>query len=148
MAFLASTQIPADAYAEAKRIANTLDAKCGEWIGFLAEDVDADQVWILYRELKHTLDRLDAIAAVPGIVEYAQAQEDVLDYDVAAEFGAMTTAITNAGTWTYNAIPRDGNGYTLTHTTTTLGERIPRIFTPSQTAPLVPLLQAIVDAIA
>ena len=148
MAFLASTQIPADAYAEAKRIANTLDAKCEEWIGFLASDVDADQVWSLYRELKHTLDRLNAIAAVTGIKEYAQAQEELPDYEVVVEFGVMTTAITNAGTWVYNAIPRDGSGYTLTHTTTTLGERIPRIFTPTQTAPLVPLLQAIVDAIA
>jgi len=147
MAFLASNQIPADAYQKAKRTAIKIDDKCAEWIGLLASDINADQIWAWYREVKWAYDTLGECAAVPGIAAYAIEQEGDPTYDVAAEFATMRGAIFDAASWVYNAIPRDVNGYTLTHTTTVLGERVPRVFPPAQTAPLIPLLEAVQIAI-
>lgn len=147
MAVLASNQIPADAYADFKRLAVRIDQKCAEWLALLAADVDADQVWSWYRELYWAWTRLNEIAAVPGIVEYALEQEGNATYDVVAEFGAMMALLQSAYAWLYAAIPRDANGYTLTHTTTQLGERVPRVFTPVESAPFQPYLSALAAAI-
>jgi hypothetical protein len=147
MTVLASNQIPADAYTEFKRLCNRLDTKCAEWLTLLGANIDADQVWTWYRELYWAWTRLNEISAVPGIVEYAIIQEADPDYDVATEFVAMMGQLQTAHQWLYAAIPRDANGYTLTHTTTVEGERVARVFTPAQSAPFATYLQAIAAAI-
>lgn len=147
MTVLASNQIPADAYAEFKRLCVRLDTKVGEWLALMAGDVDADTIWLWYRELYWTSGRLNEIAAVPGIAEYAIAQEANPDYDIVAAFVDLTTKLATAHQWLYAAIPRDVDGYTLTHTTTLEGLRVARVFAPTESAPFVPYLTAIGDAI-
>ena len=150
MAFPASNIIPSDAYSEAKRIALAIKAMADLWIVKLTGNVDADEVWSLYREAWYSYTRLQEIAAVPGIVEYAIAQESDPTLDVVAEFLAMLAAINAARSWIYTAIPRDPNGYTLTHTTMVDGTRVPAVWPPGaeSTGPLIPLLQAVSASIA
>lgn len=147
MSVLASNQIPADAYAEFKRICVRIDGRCAEWLGLLSENVDADTVWMWYRELNWAWTRLTEIAAVPGIAQYAVEQEGDPTYDIAAEFGAMMTQLGAAKDWLYDAIPRDANGYILVYTTTPEGEMVPRVYTPADAAPFIPYLDAIAAAI-
>lgn len=147
MAVLASNQIPADAYAEFKRICVRVDGRCAEWTALLAANVDADTVWGWYRELNWAWTRINEIAAVPGIVEYAVAQEGDPAYDIVTEFGAMMAQLGAAKDWLYAAIPRDVDGYSLTHKTTTDGEVIARVYTPAESAPFIPYLDAIANAI-
>lgn len=148
MAFPASNIIPSDAYSEAKRIAIRIKDMADLWIDKLSGNVDADEVWTLYRDAWYSYTRLQEIAAVPGIAEYAIAQESDLNLDVVAEFLAMVSALYAAAGWIYTAIPRDPNGYTLTHTTTVDGTRVPASWPPVATAPLIPLLQAVSASIA
>jgi hypothetical protein len=147
MAVLASNQIPADAYAEFKRICVRIDGRCAEWTALLAANIDADTVWQWYRELNWAFTRISEIGAVPGIVEYAVAQEGDPDYDIVAEFGTMMTQLGTAKDWLYAAIPRDLDGYILTHKTTTAGEITARVYTPAESAAFIPYLDAIAAAI-
>lgn len=147
MAFPASSIVPAKGYIRAKEIARTVDLKCAERIDLLAADIDADSIWSWYTDLYTVRAALLEIAAIPNIAAYATEQEDDPTLDIVAEFNAMVAAIEAAATWIYQALPRDANGYVLIHKTTTAGELVPRVFAPAATAPLVPLLQAIVDAI-
>jgi hypothetical protein len=147
MSVLASNQIPADAYAEFKRICVRIDGRCAEWVALLSADIDADTVWSWYRELNWAWTRLNEIAAVPGIADYAVAQEGDPAYDIVAEFGALIAQLVAAKDWLYAAIPRDVNGYILVHTTTPDGEIIARVYTPAESAAFIPYLDAIALAI-
>lgn len=146
---LASNQIPADAYREFKQLCNRVDGKCAEWIALLSADVDADQVWAWYTEMYLAWKRLNEIAAVPGIAEYAAAQEYAVDpaYDPAAAFATLMGALVSAKDWLYAAMPRDVNGYLLTHTSTPEAVLVPRVYTPAETAALIPYLEAIAAVI-
>ena len=148
MAFPASTVVPANGYVRAKEIAYTLDRKVQEWVGMLSANVTADDVWSWYRELYSSYQALLAIGAIPGIAEYAIAQEADTELDIVAEFNAMLAAISAAYSWIYVALPRDVDGWLLTHKSTVVGELTPRVFVPAESAPLIPLLQAVDAAIS
>jgi hypothetical protein len=148
MAFPAASIVPAKGYIRAKEIAYHLDLKCAEAIAKLSEPIAADIVWSWYQELYTKNQVLQEIAAIPGIVAYAEAQEDDPTLDIAAEFQTMMSAITAAGEWMYSAFPRDADGYVLIYKTTPDGQLVPRTFSTTATAPLIPLLQAVADSIA
>lgn len=145
--FPASSIVPAKGYIRAKEIARAQDLKCAERITQLSGDIDADIIWSWYTDLYTARQQLLEIAAIPGIVAFAIEQEDDPTIDLPAAFNAMLSAIEAAATWIYQALPRDGAGYVLIHTTTTTGVLLPRMFAPAATAPLIPLLQAICDSI-
>lgn len=67
----------------------------------------------LYLRLVADKARFDAIAATPGIGQYAKDQYNDDTYDVAAEFTAMVNAITAVGTWINTNFPKDAGGYIL-----------------------------------
>jgi hypothetical protein len=146
--FPASNVVPSKGYVRAKEIAHTLDLKVQEWLGMLAGDVTADDVWSWYREMYWDYQALLEIATIEGIEAYAIAQEVDPELDIVAAWNAMLAAISAAYLWLYAAIPRDVNGYLLTHKSTVAGELTPRVFTPAETAPFIPLLQAIDAAIS
>ena len=147
MSVLASNQIPADAYAEFKRICVRIDGRCAEWTALVSANIDADTVWGWYRELNWAWTRLNEIAAVPGIAEYAVAQEGDPTYDIVTEFGALMTQLGAAKDWLYAAIPRDVDGWVLTHKSTPEGEMVARVYTPAESVYFVPYLDAIAAAI-
>jgi hypothetical protein len=148
MAIRAHNVVPADAYREFKLLCVRLDGQCAAWQTAMTGNITADDVWLWYRELYYYNVKFTEIALVPGIVEYATTQEDDPLYDIGVEFGALLTALVAAHTWLYAAIPRDVNGYTLTHTTTVEGDRVPAVYTTEQTAAFGPYLTAIAVAIA
>ena len=147
MSVLASNQIPADAYAEFKRICVRIDGRCAEWAALLTSNIDADTVWNWYRELNWAWTRLNEISVVPHIDDYAVAQEGDPTYDIVVEFGALMTQLGAAKDWLYAAIPRDVSGWVLTHKSTPDGEMVARIYTPAESAPFIPYLDAIAAAI-
>lgn len=148
--FPASNIVPAKGYLRAKEIAYTIDLKSAERIGSLASNVTADDLWSWFTDIVTVKASLEEIAAIPNIAAFAVEQEDNPELDeaaIVAGFNRMLAALTAAGSWIYNSLPRDVNGYLLVYTTTPIGELVPRTFTPAQTAPLIPLLQEICDSI-
>lgn len=88
---------------------------------------------------------MTAAASVPGIGDYAKAQEGDLLYDVAAEFSTLSTAIDTAGGWILTNMPASG-GYIQLEEWDASGVTV-RTFAPAATAGLRTNLQVIVDAI-
>lgn len=100
MAFRASNQIQADALSEAKRRANDLKTYVNEVkAASAAGPISGNLAIALMERLVSDKARFAAIAAVPGIGAYAQAQESDGAYNVATEFTTMTNAIDSLGAW-------------------------------------------------
>jgi hypothetical protein len=147
MGFPASQIIPADAYEDAKRLANNMKANASRWETACASDVSADDAWLWCRESYTLYNSLLEKGAVPGILAYAVAQElendpTITEQIMSDAWSAMTTSIQAVYTWIYNALPRDIDGYLLTHKTVGAA-LVPRTFAPAAMAPLVTLLQTV-----
>lgn len=150
MAFKASNQIPADGYVKAKRVANALK---GDMQGAIAT-MQAGPVTgtyirdAVYRVLAGALTVFNAVASIPNVAAYAQAQEDDDQYDVAAEFVAMVGAIEDAIAWIATNIPKDGGGFAAIQTWNANGTITERSFSAAATAGLVTELQAVTATIS
>ena len=81
-----------------------------------------------------------AAAQIQGLADYAQAQEGDPNYNVAAEFNAMTGAIDNVLAWIIANVPTNG-GYVQMEQWSTSGVTT-RAFTTAQTAGLRTVLDA------
>lgn len=102
------------------------------------------------RSMDDLSDRLDALKTIPGIAAYAQDQISDPSLDLAAEFNAMQAAVNAFIEAVKTSLPRDAQSYVQDYTVTGAINDIVltyRELSPAQTAPLVPLLQAIVDSI-
>jgi hypothetical protein len=86
-----------------------------------------------------------AAAQVQGLADYAQAQEGDPNYNVAAEFNAMTGAIDTILTTIIALIPTSG-GYALMEQWSTSGVTT-RVVTPAQSANLRTALNAFVATV-
>ena len=144
-----SNVVPQDAYREFKQLGVRLDSQCAEWLAKLAASITADDVLAWYRELYWYNLRFGEIAAVPGILDYAIVQEDDPTYDLAAEFGVLITAVVAAYSYIYTTIPRDPNGFVLTHTLSVDGDLVPAVYTAAipEVAAIGPYLTAIAAAL-
>lgn len=114
-----------------------------------AESAAGDISASVLRELVNRLVAADAafaeVASVPGIADYAQAQEGDAAYDVAAEFNAMRAAVQATRDWILNAVPQSG-GFVLVEAWDASGVS-QRTFTPTQTAGLRTQLDSLMAAI-
>lgn len=81
----------------------------------LAGPVSANVILQLFLDLIKARDALEEASAVPGLAEYAQAQEGDTEYDVVAEFQAMLGAIEGLIDWITANISQDGDGYVLVY---------------------------------
>jgi len=100
MAFRASNQIQSDALSEAKRRANDLKTYLLEIKAVSnAGPISGNLVIALHERLVADKARFTAIAAVPGLASYAQAQENDVGYNVGTEFTGMMNAIDSLGGW-------------------------------------------------
>lgn len=107
MAFRATTVIPATAYDDIRRAAASLKSDAQAAIAQMeAGTVPFSFVVTVVLALKAADARLVELAGVPGIAEYAQAQEAGTDYDVAAEFISLRERINEALTWVDLNLPR------------------------------------------
>lgn len=147
MAFRASNQIPARGYEEAKAEALRTRRTAEQYAATFAAGGNADQIYSLLRLLAQHRARLQEIAAIPGLADYARAQESDAAYDVAAEFVAVIAAVESTITWMQAAIPVSA-GYEQMYTRAANGfDLVPRLFTAAALSPLVTRLQAIAAAV-
>lgn len=146
MPFRATNIVPARGYEEAKSEAGRVrNVALQSALQFMAGG-NADQIYDLLRTLAYHRDRLQAIAAIPGIGAYAQAQEADAGYNVAGEFTALIATINSTITWMQGAIPAAG-GYDQMYQRTDGINLVPRTFSAAALAPLVTRLQSIAAAV-
>lgn len=148
MAFRASNSIPQTAYRVMKDAAVQLKINVQSMIVQLgAAPAGYDYLRDIYRTLRRAYDQMTALAGTPGIVEYAQAQENDPNYDVVAEFLLMQGAIDAALDWMDTNVPTEVTAV-APGSWTDGGSMIATTFTPEQTEPLRTALQAVVATIA
>ena len=147
MAFRASNLLPEKGYAEARQIAVNIKRSSNDYIAKLAGGTDADSILSALWFFVRNSNRLNELATIPGIGDYAKEQENDPTYDVAAEFTALVALIDDAEAWIRTALPVDGDDYLLIYELNT-NSLIARGFTAGQVAPLVTKLQAISDQIS
>lgn len=148
MAFRASNVIPQTAYRVMKDAAVQLKINVQSIIVQLgAAPTGYDYLRDIYRTLARAYNQMTALAGTPGIVEYAQVQENDPNYDVVAEFLLMQGAIDAALDWMGTNVPTEVTAV-APGSWTDGGSMIATTFTPEQTEPLRTALQAVVATIA
>ena len=148
MAFRASSIIPAEAYKQVKQLAvNVKRYSQGAITSSAAGPITYDDIRDLYVFLKNAEAQLVSLAAIPGLSEYAAAQEDGDDYNIGAEFTEMLNAIAAARSWMTANVPTTGITAVAPESWTASGSMIATTFASEQTAALRTNLQTIVNAI-
>ncbi len=90
--------------------------------------------------------QLNTLSQTPGLAAYAKTECNDANYDVAAEFTAMLSAIDTALGWVTTNFPASG-GFIQSHSFVS-GVYTPRTFTPAQTAGLRTALDALTATIS
>jgi glycine/serine hydroxymethyltransferase len=148
MAFKATNLLPVIALQDAKRIAvqskNYAAARASSW----ASGANADEIIDTLAVFKTNRDRLQEVAATPGIVQYARDQESDQAYDVVGEFNALVAAIDAFIAGVIAAIPtQNPDNYALLWVVENDGTTTARNFSGAQLASVITLLQAIDNAV-
>jgi hypothetical protein len=116
----------------------------GGWYAVLAANNHEWSEFVrVQRRLTYALGRMDATAAIPGIAQYIKDQEGDQNYDIAAEYTAMRSAVVAIRDWIYTSMPKVDQAGTLYMAVQALaqdGTVSDRTFTPAQTAPLRALI--------
>lgn len=111
--FLAGNIIPQQAYERAKSLAWDIKNFCEAQSLAAESDMSAGVVIGIMDRLRIASIGLNEVKDTPGILEYAQVQEDDPTYDVAAAFlnmlGLIDTAAVNIGA----SLPTDAQGNVL-----------------------------------
>jgi len=109
MGFPGTVLSPADAYRQATATAGRLKKESIiKRAVMIAGDISFDVVMRLRDDLINADALFATAAAVPGIVEYARAQNNDPDYDIIADFVAMRNAVSAALTAVEAALPQSG----------------------------------------
>jgi hypothetical protein len=148
MAFKASNITPSKGLDRAKQLCLQYETYLtGRRASFVA-GTTADVVLATYFDSIRFRDEMAAISALPGIVTYAQAQENDGSYDVVTEFTAMLNAIDALTTEINTLFPVDGSGYLLDRQFSVDGKSLDqRVFTPAQLSSLLTLIDNVTAAI-
>lgn len=148
MAFRASNDIPQIAYAQLRAVARNVRLHSLAAVARMAASgADYETLRDLYTFLRSALTQLNQLAQTPGIVAYAQQQEDDATYDVAAEYGAMVAAIDAVTDWMEANIPTSVTAVPVAQWTAN-GSLIATTYSAGDTAALRALLQAAADTVA
>lgn len=148
MAFKASNQIAADAYANIKRQAAATKKYMNDQAA--AMQAATSPAWVPLGVIQHLRDvivLMDGWAATPGLAVYAQTQENDVTYDVAAEYQAMRTAMASARDTLIGIFPTSG-GYLAYQTIAADGTLGVRTFTSAQLASVVTQCQNVASKIS
>jgi hypothetical protein len=113
-----------------------------------AAGTDAQVILAAYFDARRFRQRIAAIGSTPGLVTFAQEQENDGAYDVSTEVSAMLTAVDNLTAEIASLYPTDGSGYLLERQFSIDGESLEyRAFSAGALASLLPLADAIINAI-
>jgi hypothetical protein len=136
MPFIISTQTLSRAWEQAQEIArNMRTAALNQKNTTLAGPVAGSFVLNFERELRSYRDRLDAIAALPGIGAYVSGLTDTpAGYTVTTEFNAMRAQVQATIDWTRNNFPRDSTNTFLAERSWAAEGLTERTFTTAQLA--------------
>lgn len=89
----------------------------------------------------------DALAATPGIAQYAKDQLSDQTYDIVAEYTTMRNAMVSARDSLMNLCPKDVNGFLLLNKFSADGTVNPRNFTDVQLQPAVAQVDSVIATI-
>jgi hypothetical protein len=107
----------------------------------------AYEVIQLAQTIADSIDLFANAAALPGIVQYAQAQISDPNIDIVAEFTAMNNSAIATRNWIISNFPQDGSGYLLFYKFDANGRILNRTLTTGQVAALVPILDALIATV-
>jgi len=148
MAIRASNITPGQQYQQAKRFLVALKSDANNRATVFASGGTAQDVMTTLDLLLSARTNLDRIRTIPGVAEYAQAQENDPAYDVAAEFNALYDLVVAAITEIVTTFPVSSpGGYVEEYTLAADGSRSYNVFTGPQLSALVTALQSIASAI-
>ena len=148
MAFRATNILPQKGYDQAKKIATQLKNFSTKRSADLVGGGSSDTVLGTVDTMRLFNEQLNAEASIPGIGDYAKAQEDDPTYDVAAEFIALLALIDAVITEVVSTFPVDGSGFLLAYTISPDGTQIPRTFNVAAVADLRTALDAVVAGVS
>ena len=152
MAFPSSTgsvqQTLDQGWANARSVAASVKAQAQQLVTLIGGgSVSAQLIVAVPGYATAWLAALNSVAALPGIVAYAQAQVGNGTLDVAAAFTAMTAAIQNVSSWITTNTPKDGSNNLLVVQYNADGTLKWASFTSAQLAGLVTQLNALIATI-
>lgn len=114
----------------------------------VAANVNATVPLAVIAHLSAVVPRLDALAAVPGLPQYAKDQHADQAYDVAAQYTTMRNLMVAVMQNLITMFPKDGGGFLLYETlNATTGVKSARTFTAAQVAQAVVSIDALIAAI-
>lgn len=109
--------------------------------------VGANKIDQYVGQLKNIKADLELLKTTTGLGQFAKDQEADQSYDVVAEYNAMAAQLDLTIQWAIDNLPKDGSGYELTYTRDSAGNKIPRQFSPAQTATFRTQLDALLATI-
>jgi len=132
--------------AQAKTTKSYLTTKRAEMV---LPTVNAMVPLAVIQHLASAIPRLNALAATPGLLQYAKDQYNDQAYNVAAEYTAMANAMTAVLNNLVATFPKDGtNTYLAYEIINGVGQITQRTFTAAQLAPAVALVDTLLATIA
>ncbi len=143
MAFRATNILPETGYDKAKQIATSLKNFSQKRSASLVGGGNSDNVLGTVNSMILYQQQLNAVATIPGIGDYAKAQENDPAYDVAAEFVALLALIDAVIAEVKLTFPVDGSGFLLAYTMNPDGTQVPRTFSVPQMVDLRAALDAV-----
>lgn len=136
------------AWAEARKTATRIKQLCaGASTASLSGPIPSSYLLNVLANLVSARQRLNAIAALPGIATYARDQINEPGTDIVAEFQTMTAAIGTTIDWITANFPKDGSGYLLATQFDAQGRTVDRMFSTAALGALRTQLAALVATI-
>lgn len=99
------------------------------------------------QELNTLRGQIAALAATPGIVEYARTEYNDPGLDVIAEYTATLAQIDDTRAWIVTNFPKDAQGNLLDEKFDANGQRVPNTFSAAQLATFRTQLDALIATI-
>lgn len=149
MAFPATNQNLGDAYRLLKgRAADVRGQSVTLRAASLAGPVAADRILNFAQVLARSKTEMSTLSTVPGLAEYAQAQENNPTLNIATEFGLMITQIDATVAWIVANFPQDASGFKLAFTLLAAGVPVYRTFDTASLSTFRTTLDALIATIS
>lgn len=113
----------------------------------LAGPVAADRILSFAQMLSRSKTEMTTLAALPGMVAYAQAQENNASLNIVTEFNLMIAQVDATVAWIVTNFPQDASGFKLAFTLSAAGAPVYRTFDTATLATFRTTLDALIATI-
>jgi len=149
MAFRATAVIAEQAFDRIRvQVSSSKDVLTRQRALMVLPSVSAQVPFAVIQHLAFIVPVINALAATPGLAQYAKDQVNDPAYDIAAEFTAMRNAMVLARDNLIALFPKDGSGFLLYQTLNADGTVATRNFTAAQVSSAVPLIDDVLSTIS